>query len=49
MDEVFGDEAGTAIADQQRHAEISHRIGLDRIGQGDVFAKDDRSDEKEKV
>lgn len=51
MDEVFGDSAGTALADQQRHADISRRLGLDRVGQdhGDVFNNDDKSSQKEKV
>lgn len=51
MDEVFGDSAGTALADQQRHADISRRLGLDKIGQGpvDVFNRDDNSSEKEKA
>ncbi|EIM91189.1 general substrate transporter [Stereum hirsutum FP-91666 SS1] len=51
MDEVFGDSAGTALADQQRHADISRRLGLDKVGQdhGDVFNNDDKSSQKEKV
>lgn len=51
MDEVFGDSAGTALADQQRHADISRRLGIDKIGQGqaDVFNHDDNSSHKEKV
>lgn len=51
MDEVFGDSAGTALADQQRHADISRRLGLDKVAQdhGDVFNNDDKSSQKEKV
>ncbi|KAI0041709.1 general substrate transporter [Auriscalpium vulgare] len=30
MDEVFGDAAGTAVADQERQTEIAERIGLTR-------------------
>ena len=34
MDEIFGDEAGAAKADQERQEEIEHRIGLDKFSAG---------------
>jgi len=43
MDRAFGDEQGLAVADQQRQADISRRIGLDAYsspGNGDIMNND---------
>jgi hypothetical protein len=41
MDEVFGDTAGTAVADQERQAAISQRIGLAAYSAGEKYDPDD--------
>lgn len=37
MDEVFGDADGLAVADQERHAAIHKRIGLDAYANGEMI------------
>ncbi|TFY82254.1 hypothetical protein EWM64_g1754 [Hericium alpestre] len=49
MDEAFGDDAGTATQDIERHLAIAKRIGLDTYMSGERFSADDGSGKDEKV
>jgi hypothetical protein len=49
MDKAFGDEQGLSIVDQQRHAEISRRIGLEAYLNTRSDRMDDKSGEKAEI
>lgn len=48
MDDVFGAER-IAVADQERHAEIGRRIGLDKFGDDDHGSFEKRSAEEAEI
>ena len=47
MDTVFGDSAGTSIADRERQARINKSLGLDSYGHSEIESGDRKSDEKD--